>query len=206
MIRAMLIAVAMLNPSVAVAQGLFDWMGKKPAKSATVDAAGVGAMQLELLALRPQGKHAYIVAVCSESDLASWSNRAEVESKGWGVSRMEPRIDRATSFVVIGDRVTALRNLPTNEDLNKIVQKIPKFKSLSKPAMEITMFTRPPCPWCDKWMAEEAPKAIAAGAIVLPPVTASSTRSVPYFQVCGADGYCREYSGFTTFESMKNGN
>jgi hypothetical protein len=204
MIRVMLIAVAVLRPSVAFAQGMFDWMGRNPVRSAMVDA--VDSMQAELLALRPQGKHAYIVAVCSESDLASWSNRAEVESKGWGVARMEPRIDLATSFVVIGDRMTALRSLPTNADLHQIVAKIvPKIASVRASKfsnrLKITMISRENCSWCDKWKSTEYPKAIAAGVSV--EFATSGSGVVPRFEVCGADGQCRLFTGFTSFETME---
>lgn len=192
MMRIVLIALLLL-PSVASGQGLLDWMGQ-PAKVATA----TGAMDnSDLYSLRPDGKYAYIVAVSSEKSFGAWSNRAEVESKGWGVVRIEPKVERATSFVIVGDRITALRNLPTNADLIRVVEKLN-----AKPAIEITMFTRSPCKYCDAWMETEYPKAIAAGAIVKVLPEPNNTQDVPHFRVCRADGYCREITGFTTFESM----
>lgn len=197
MIRLALL-VLLLFPSVSFGQGLFDWMGTEPAKAAAVDPVVDNS---DLYALRPAGRHAYIVAVCSDATFALWPMRGELESKGWGVVRLEPKIKRSTSFVVIGDRITAFRNLPSNADLHRVVAQIAR-PSLTSKAMEITMFTRSPCSWCDRWFAEERPKAIAAGAIVKVLPATDNSKPVPYFQVCGADGYCRNFSGFTTFEGM----
>lgn len=200
MIRLLALTLLLL-PSVASAQGLFDWMGE-PVRVVQQSTADVAAdLKAELEALRPKGYAFYIVAVCTEAELAAWPNRDELRAKNWGVVRKEPKTGRATSFVVTGDRVTALRNLATNADLNRIVAKLVPREAISQP--KITMFTRRPCVWCDRWEATERPKAEAAGYLVEVMQEPDNSKLVPRFQVCGVDGYCREFSGFTTFEGMK---
>lgn len=195
-----LLALTLLLPSVASAQWLFDWMGE-PAKVVQQSSVDVTAdLKTELEALRPKGYAFYIVAVCTEAELAAWPNRDELRAKNWGVVRKEPKTRRATSFVVTRDRVTALQNLATNADLNRIVAKLAPREASSQPT--ITMFTRKPCVWCDRWEATERRKAEAAGYLVEVVAEPDNSKLVPRFQVCGADGYCRDFSGFTTFESM----
>lgn len=203
MIRVALI-VLLLSQS-ASAQGLFDWLGSTPqpaaaASSAAVDA--VAAMRSEVLAKRPDGKSAYIVAVCSQSQFDAWLRSIDVVAKGWGVVRVDPKVDRPTSYVVINDAVTSLMNLPTSRDLHRVLGTKARDPQLTTP-MEITIFKRPKCGHCDVWMRDEAPKARAAGAIVLEATELDNSIPVPHFTVRGADGKRRFFSGFTLFEVMR---
>lgn len=200
MIRITLI-VLLLSQS-ASAQSMLDWLGSTPAASASSAAVdAVAAMRSEVLAKQPAGKNAYIVAVCSADQFDVWLRQIDVVQKGWGVVRMDPKVDRPTAFVVIDGAITSLMNLPTGRDLNRIVAKSVPRDASSQP--KIIMFTRKPCVWCDRWEATERRKAEAAGYLVEVVQEPDNSKLVPRFQVCGADGYCRDFSGFTLFEVMR---
>jgi hypothetical protein len=206
MIRIALI-VLLLSQS-ASAQGMLDWLGSTPAaatSSAAVDA--VASMRSEVLSKQPAGKTAYIVAVCSADQFDAWLKRIDVVAKGWGVVRMDPKVDRPTSFVVIDGSITSLMNLPTGRDLNRVLMNLASVRDEKRAAaatkIEITIFKRANCGWCDAWMRDEAPKARAAGAIVLEATELDNSIPVPHFVVCGADKKCRMFSGFTLFEVMR---
>lgn len=207
MIRITLI-VLLLSQS-ASAQSMLDWLGSTPAASASSAAVdAVAAMRSEVLAKQPAGKNAYIVAVCSADQFDAWLKRIDVVQKGWGVVRMDPKVDRPTAFVVIDGSVTSLMNLPTSRDLNRVLMNEAKSRDLqnaaaANAAIEITIFKRANCRWCDVWMRDEAPKARAAGAIVLEATELDNSIPVPHFVVCGADKKCRMFSGFTLFEVMR---
>jgi hypothetical protein len=206
MIRIALI-VLLLSQS-ASAQGMLDWLGSTPAaatSSAAVDA--VASMRSEVLSKQPAGKTAYIVAVCSAEQFDAWLKRIDVVAKGWGVVRMDPKVDRPTSFVVVDGSITSLMNLPTGRDLNRVLMNLASVRDEKLAAaakqIEITIFKRANCGWCDAWMRDEAPKARAAGAIVLEATELDNSIPVPHFVVCGADKKCRMFSGFTLFEVMR---
>lgn len=207
MIRTILI-VLLISQS-ASAQSMLDWLGSTPAASASLAAVdAVAAMRSEVLAKQPVGKSAYIVAVCSADQFDAWLKRIDVVQKGWGVVRMDPKVDRPTAFVVISGSVTSLMNLPTSRDLNRVLMNEAKSRDLknapaANAAMEITIFKRPRCGWCDVWMRDEAPKARAAGAIVFEATEPDNSIPVPHFYVREANGQGRNFSGFTTFEGMK---
>lgn len=204
MIRIALI-VLLLSQS-ASAQGMFDWLGSTPAAAASSAAVDdVASMRSEVLSKQPAGKTAYIVAVCSADQFDAWLNRIDVVAKGWGVVRMDPKVDRPTSFVVIDGSITSLMNLPTGRDLNRVLMNSAQARDASRAqaAIEITIFKRPGCSHCTVWMRDEAPKARAAGAIVLEAEELDNSKPVPHFIVRGADNNSRMFSGFTPFEVMR---
>ena len=147
------------------------------------------------------GKYAFIVVEATDQEFFEWIHRTEIEEKGWAVVR-QPRRVRLASIVVIGKRVFPVRGYVTNQVLRECVAKTITAKP--KPTasgLKITMISRANCSWCDKWMKGEYPKAIAAGVQV--EFQTSNTGSVPRFEVCGADGQCRLFTGFTSFEKME---
>ena len=147
------------------------------------------------------GKYAFIVVEATDQEFFEWVNRTEIEEKGWSVVR-QPRRVRLASLVVIGKRVFPVRGYVTNSILRDCVAKTitAKTKPMAS-GLKITMISRANCSWCDKWMQSEYPKAIAAGVQV--EFQTSNTGSVPRFEVCGADGQCRLFTGFTSFEKME---
>lgn len=156
--------------------------------------------------LRPNGAYSYIIVEADEQMYNAWKDRQAIQQAGWAIVR-QPLRTRVKNLVVIGETHFSHAGFLTTSALQKFVNQVEnrKVKPLqnrrAKYVTKITMYTRNGCTFCDQWKSSERPKAVAEG-VQVDEVT-DLTRSVPRFEVCDSEGVCRQYVGFTSYQSMK---
>lgn len=156
--------------------------------------------------LRPAGAYSFIIVEADEQAYIQWAHREAIQKAGWVIVR-QPLRTRVKNLVVIGQTHFSHAGFLTVQALQKFVnqaenRKTPPVKNRrAKYVTKITMYTRAGCSFCDQWKNNERPKAVAEG-VQVDEVT-DLTRSVPRFEVCDSEGVCRQYVGFTSFQSMK---
>lgn len=157
-------------------------------------------------ALRPGGASAFIVIEATESDFANWPAGDEIRRKGWKVIR-KPMRANPVSFVVLDKTHYSQRGMLTIASLNRFWTQHSNRKapppiksSRARWVTKITMFTRQPCEWCDKWITEDYPQARRDGVNV--EFVTDNGGAVPRFEVCTSDS-CRVYVGYKSYTAMK---
>lgn len=164
--------------------------------------------RIEKLRPRDSNGNGYstVFVEATDAQFESWAERQAIEAAGWKVVRL-PVGQRLVNVVAIGKMHFSHAGHLTIAALQKFVNQVEnrKFKPIqnarARYVQKLTMFTRNPCAWCDKWMAEEYPQAIADGATVEFVIDANGT--VPRFETCDESGQCRQFTGFTAWRTMR---
>lgn len=160
--------------------------------------------------LRPKDSNgdAYstIFVEATDAQFDAWSERKSIEAAGWKIVRL-PAHDRLVNLVAIGRMHFSHTGHLTVSALQKFVNQVenrkvkPLENAKARYVSKVTFYTRSNCAWCDKWKAEEYPKAITEGVQV--EFVTDLNGPVPRFDVCDESGQCRRFNGFTAWKVMK---
>jgi hypothetical protein len=142
----------------------------------------------------------------TDAEFAAWADRQEIELAGWKVVRL-PVGKRLLNVVAIGKTHFSHAGHLTKDALRRFVNQVenrqfkPVKNARARFVKSVKMYTRSNCSWCDKWIATEYAQAIADGANV--EFVTDQNGTVPRFEVCDEGGQCRQYTGFTAWNTMK---